>query len=122
MVERIRDRYVNECSPRISYGNLDQVVAVESCDVEVKVIVSKKRKHPVSPTGSLNLDTLYTKDTDKADMRQTKRHRANSPDVSGVDDDDIYAQSSEWSFPSEDEVKVTQTVNATKTNIDVEID
>jgi hypothetical protein len=115
MVERIRDRYVNKCSPRISYGNLDQIAAVESSDIEVKVIALKKRKHSVSPTGSLSLDTLHTEDTDEADMRQTKRRQAKSPNVSSVDDDDIYAQSSEWSFPSEDEVKVLQTVKATKT-------
>lgn len=118
MMDRIQSRYTNadirSGSFQSSFNDSDQVMADQP--------TNSKQKRPISPDKSLQLSALHTDDSE-AGLRQTKRHKANSPsrthlkplatlrDETGadMDEDAKYLQSSEWSYPSEDEVKVTRT-------------
>ena len=90
-------------------------MAAESSDVEIDIAAVKKRKHSVSPKRSLAMGTVYAKDTDKADLRHTKRSRPKPADISSVNGDDESTQSGERSVFSKDGVKVERKVKATKT-------
>ncbi|KAF9693892.1 hypothetical protein EKO04_008182 [Ascochyta lentis] len=110
IVERIQFRYSNSDAS----GALTQNTSKESYklkDSEQSGTATKpatvKRKHATSPTAALKYGELYMNDTTEGDTRQAKRHRKDEKE-SRVDEDDTYAQSSEWSFPSEDEMETTK--------------
>ena len=94
-LERIYERYVSGDSPQAPYDNSNITIAVRSSEVEVVVTASKKRKHLVSLTGSLNPKTIHTAHVNKGTGQHTKRSHAESLEVSSIDKHDGYAQSSE---------------------------
>lgn len=117
IVERIQGRYANANAGapiQDSFDGRSHHAATARSDSSAQVKTTTKRKYPVSPTGASSMDALHADDTAENGARQTKRRRKDEKErdaaaVSSADEDDRYAESSEWSFPSEDEVRITKT-------------
>ncbi|KAJ4347577.1 hypothetical protein N0V95_005314 [Ascochyta clinopodiicola] len=125
VVERIRSRYghsdASGASTQHTFNEREKHSDPEDLDNGTKTATAK-RKHTMSPTGALRHGELYVNEKDKVGVRQAKRPRkeeskSNMVATSRMDDDgndhnednDTYAQSSDWSFPSGDEVKTAKT-------------
>ncbi|KAF2625339.1 hypothetical protein BU25DRAFT_423415 [Macroventuria anomochaeta] len=87
-VERIRNRYKSEPPSQSLFQKLDLDVDAARPDSTLQNTASKERKHSISPAGSLQLTTLYSRETTELDARQAKRCRSKSPGVSSIDEDD----------------------------------
>lgn len=71
-VERIHDRYVNEVFSMGSHEDIDQRTTSAHSARMLQDTAEKKmkgKKHTISPAGSLQLNTLYSKDTSDTGVR-----------------------------------------------------
>lgn len=120
IVARIRDRYEKEAYPLSHHKHTGPELETENSKNMPRGTNSRKRKPSSSPIASSQPSTLFAADGIEEAARQSKRRRAKSPGGSSIDADDRYAQSSEWSFPDEDEVKMAKTTTEPGTHIEID--
>ncbi len=117
MMERIGNRHKNAPSSPGHTDELDPSAEIAPSNSKLEIEALKKRKLHISSQNDPCNRQLYASNIADDNTGQAKRRRLMSPLASSTDTDEAYAQSSEWSFPSEDEVKTLERAKDTNKRI-----